>query len=95
MLHQDITQEPVSQYSRILFVEPGTSSSFNNLTFRTPVGNALTIDVKLFCEDMVSAVQTWLPKACQLPQVAANLSKSATRHPAGLRPFIVGVPVIG
>jgi hypothetical protein len=62
MLHQDITQEPVSQYSRILFVEPGTSSSFNNLTFHTPVGNALTIDVKLFCEDMVSAVETWLPK---------------------------------
>ena len=97
MLHQGRAQQhPARRYSRIFFVEPGaTSAIFHRLTFSTPTGTAIQIDVKLFCEEMVSAVEEWLLKARQLSQVAANLSKSVTRHPTGLPPFINNLPVIG
>jgi len=69
--------------------------TFSNNTFSTPAGTALNIDATSFCESMVSAMETWLLQARQLPQVAANLSTSVTRYPNGLSPFIVGFPVIG
>ena len=96
MLHQSRTQHPTSRYSRIFFVEPGGSNvTFSNNTFSTPAGTALNIDATSFCESMVSAMETWLLQARQLPQVAANLSTSVTRYPNGLSLFIVGFPVIG
>ena len=69
--------------------------TFSNNTFSAPAGTALNIDATSFCESMVSAMETWLLQARQLPQVAANLSTSVTRYPNGLSPFIVGFPVIG
>lgn len=92
MLHQATTQHPKSQYSRILFLEPGRSSvvMHNNV-----IDDALNIDVRIFCEDMVTAVESWLPAARQLPHFAGNEAKCVRRYPQGLPPYIVGVPVIG
>jgi len=58
------------------------------------LNDALDIDVRIFCEDLVAAVEAWLPQAKSLPHFARNLSEFATRYPNGLRPYIVGVPVV-
>ncbi|MEY2480978.1 MAG: hypothetical protein QOI04_1905 [Verrucomicrobiota bacterium] len=91
-LHQGRTQHPRGKYSRILFLEPAASGvvMHNNI-----LNGALNIDVRIFCEDLVSAVEVWLPEAKKLPHFANNLSQFVTRHPNGLAPYIVGLPVIG
>jgi hypothetical protein len=89
-LHQGRTQHPKGTYSRILFLEPGTSGVMHN----NIINDALNIDVRIFCEDLVSAVEAWLPQATKLPHFANNLSAFVTRHPGGLPPYITGIPVI-
>jgi hypothetical protein len=95
MLHQGRMQHPASLYSRIFFVDPGlTGLILHRNVASTPTGTALNIDVRIFCEDVVSAAETWLLQARQLPQVAANLAMSVTHYPNGLPPFINRIPVI-
>lgn len=91
LLHQGRTQHPKGTYSRILFVEPDGSGLVlhNNV-----LNDALNIDVRIFCEDLVTAVETWLPQARKLPYFAHNLSQFVRRYPNGLPPYIVGVPVV-
>jgi len=92
MLHQGTTHHPQSRYSRVLFVEPGTLGlvMHNNV-----LNDALNIDVRIFCEDLCSAVEAWLPAAQQMPHFQANATKFVRRYPSGLPPYIVGLPVIG
>jgi hypothetical protein len=92
MLHQGRTQHPQGRYSRIIFVEPGVGGMVfhNNI-----LNDALNIDVRIFCEDLYSAVETWLPGAQQLPHFQINIANFVTRYPNGLAPYIVGPPVIG
>lgn len=92
LLHQGSTQHPSSKYSRILFVEPGSSS---NVFHNNIMNDALNIDVSIFCEDLCGAAERWLATAQQLPQFQSNFSKCVRRHPSGLAPYIVGVPVVG
>ncbi len=92
MLHQGSTQHPRGRYSRIIFVEPGRSSTIlhNNI-----LNDALNIDVRIFCEDLCVAAERWWQGAATQPNVQGNLSRFVTRHPIGLAPYIRGVPVIG
>ncbi len=92
ILHQGTTQHPNSQYSRIIFLEPDSSGfvMHNNV-----LNDALNIDVRIFCEDVISAVESWLPVAQQLPYFAANLSKFVTRHSGGLPINVNGTTWIG
>ncbi len=91
MLHQGSTQHPKSQYHRIIFLEPtGGMILHNNV-----MNDVLNIDVRVFCEDIVAAAESWLPAAQKSPYYQTNLMKFVTRHPNGLAPYIVGVPVIG
>jgi hypothetical protein len=92
LLHQGTTQHPSARYSRLLFLEPGGHGivMHNNI-----LNDALNIDVQIFCEDMVAGVEQWLPAAQQLPHFAANVQRFVTRYPGGLKPYIVGMPVIG
>ena len=91
-LHQGRTQHPRGTYSRILFLEPGTSGY---VMHRNILNDALNIDVRIFCDDLVSAVEAWLPEAKKLPHFADNLSQFVTRHPNGLPPYVGGISVIG
>lgn len=92
LLHQGTTQHPKSKYSRILFLEPGSSGMIlhNNV-----LNDALNINVRIFCEDICSAVETWLQTIQHSSEFEANMPKFVRRYPGGLAPYIVGVPVIG
>lgn len=90
-LHQGKTQHPKGNYSRILFLEPGTSS---NIVHNNILNDALNIDVKIFCSDILESVEAWLPEAQKLPHFANNLAQFVARYPNGFPPYIVGTPVI-
>jgi hypothetical protein len=91
MLHQGSTQHPRGRYSRIIFLEPGSGMVFH----RNIMNDALNIDVKIFCEDICSSAELWWNTASEKPELQANISRSVQRHPTGLAPYIVGMPVIG
>jgi len=91
MMHQGSTQHPRSRYSRVIFLEPGTSG----MTFHNNILNdALNIDVRIFCEDVCLTVERWWPNASMQPLFQVNLSRFVRRYPSGLPPYIVGIPVI-
>jgi hypothetical protein len=90
LLHQGTTRHAKSTYSRVLFLEPNTIGfAHNNILM-----DALNIDLPTFCADMIDGVEAWLPQAIALPHFQTNMSRFITRYPNGLRPYIVGVPVI-
>lgn len=92
MLHQGSTQHSKSRYSRILFLEPGSSGlvMHNNI-----LNDALNIDVQIFCEDLCKAVERWVTTAATQASFQANSARFVGRHPQGLAPYIIGTPVIG
>jgi len=90
-LHQGRAAHPKMKYSRILFIEPGSSGVMmhNNV-----MNDALNIDVGRFCEDIISSCESWLASVAADPTVQRNLASSMRRHPQGLSPYIGGIPVI-
>lgn len=92
LLHQGSSQHPKSIYSRKLFIEPtATTNVFHN----NVMNDALNIDVRIFCNDMVESVKDWLYKVEKTDLYKENYKKFMKRHPNGLAPYIMGVPVIG
>ena len=91
-LHQGSTQHPKSGYSRVLFVEPESTSNISHCNI---LNDALNIDVTIFCRDMVSAARQWLNVVENTGKFKTNMQKFIQRYPTGLAPYIAGVPVIG
>ena len=92
LLHQGSSWHPESNYSRIFFIEPKTTTNiFHNNVFN----DALNIDVRIFCNDMVEGAQEWLEKVKDTELYKINYNKFMRRHSNGFKPYIVGVPVIG
>lgn len=91
MIHQGRSQHSSSTYSRIIFIEPGQSGivMHNNV-----INDALNIDVRHFCTDICDSAEQWLSEVKDTPQYLQNFAQSLQRHPNGLAPYIVGLPVI-
>jgi hypothetical protein len=92
LLHQGSSQHPKSPFSRIMFIEPGSTT---NVVHYGKLNDALCIDLNLFCREMISGARLWLKQAAQDPCYVKNYQQFARRHEGGLAPYIVGVPVIG
>lgn len=92
LLHQGSSQHPRSTYERILFVEP---SATTNIFHCNVLNDALNIDVRIFCEDIILGALAWLQQHEGTDLYKANYNKFMRRYPNGLSPYIVGVPVIG
>lgn len=92
LLHQGSSQHPKGTYSRVLFVEPTATAMVchNNV-----MNDALNIDIRIFCNDMIEGARRWLQKVEKTDLYKENYNKFMKRHPNGLAPYIVGVPVIG
>jgi hypothetical protein len=91
LLHQGSTQHPQSNYSRVIFVEPGATT---NVFHMNVMNDVLNIDVRQFCLEMVQAALAWRAEAVGNEPYETNITKFVTRYPNGLPPYIVGVPVI-
>jgi hypothetical protein len=92
LLHQGRTVHPKSQYSRIIFIEPGSTS---NVVHYGVMNDALCIDLASFCKEMILGVRMWLGEVESTVQYQKNYTDFVKRHPTGLSPYIAGVPVIG
>ena len=91
MLHQSRTRPHRGAYSRVVFVEPGHHGlvMHNNV-----MGDALNLDISLFCRDVVTAASDWLVNAERTRTYQANYPHFLQRYPEGIAPYIVGVPVL-
>lgn len=93
LLHQGSAQQhPNNPMPRIIFIEPGATT---NVIHYGRLNDALCIDLNLFCREIISGARLWLAQAEQDPNYIRNYERFARRHPEGLRPYIVGVPVVG
>jgi hypothetical protein len=59
------------------------------------INGAVQIDLKMFCMQVITGVRQWLPTVESTEIYKANYEHFAKRHPMGLAPFVVDVPVIG
>jgi hypothetical protein len=89
-LHQARTQDPLSSYSRILFVEPGGAPHGHMVK----IGDALHIDSQALCNEMAYAARQWVKAQAGNETVERNLANSVRRYPEGLAPYLIGAPVI-
>jgi len=91
LLHQGSSQHPNNTYKRVLFVEP---SATTNVFHNNIMNDALNIDVRIFCNDIISGAEAWLGENEETELYKKNYDKFMRRYPDGLKPYIVGVPVI-
>ena len=91
VLHQGSAQHPRLGFSRILFVEPGTST---NVFHNNVLDDALNIDVSIFCNDILAGAVAWLEATENTSNYQKNFPRFLQRYSTGLSPYIVGVPVI-
>lgn len=92
LLHQGSSQHPKSPYSRIIFIEPGTTTT---VVHYGQLNDALCIDLNLFCREVTSGARLWLHAAEKTGVYQQNYERFARRHAGGIAPYIGGVPVIG
>jgi hypothetical protein len=92
LLHQGSSQHPKSQYSRIVFIEPG--SALGSIHYCI-MNDALCIDLGQFCREMISGARLWLDDVETSEPFRTIYDRFARRHATGLPPFIANVPVIG
>jgi hypothetical protein len=90
-LHQGSTQHERSQYKQIIFVEPSPIGTFHN----NILNDALNIDVRIFCKDIIKSARKWMNDVKDDEVYLKNKESSFKRHPNGIAPYIVGVPVYG
>lgn len=91
LLHQGSSQHNKSNYKRVLFIEPSTTT---NIFHNNIMNDALNIDVKIFCNDLIAGAGKWLEENENTDLYKKNYDKFMRRYPNGLPPYIVGVPVI-
>jgi hypothetical protein len=92
MLHQARARPHKGNFSRVMFLEPNARGIFMH---RNIFNDALNLDIGTFCRDVIDGARAWLPTVDATPEFQANLSAFMTRHPNGIAPYIVGMPVIG
>ncbi len=90
-LHQGTTQHPKGAYKRVMFVEPGGSSNVMHMGI---IFDALVIDVREFCLEVVQAAITWQTAVVGTEPYETNIKNFVTRYPNGLPPYLVGPPVV-
>jgi hypothetical protein len=94
MVHQgSATTRKAPNVTRYFFVEPG--ARIYNLVFQVRGERAVALDLQQFCKAVTGAARDWLKVKATTREYLWNSHYSMRRHPNGISPFVVGVPVIG
>jgi len=91
MLHQARSTHDKSAFSRVLFIEP---KSTTNVVHYGRFNDSLTIDLPSFCFEVVQGYKDWVNVAQSTENYKRNIAKTIQRYGNGLPPYITGVPVI-
>ncbi len=92
LLHQGQGALVAAPSTRVLFIEPGATS---NVFLNCELHGARLIDQPSFVAGLLTAARSWLADPDLPAVVRSNLAKLVARHPSGIAPYIIGVPVIG
>lgn len=90
-LHQYTTEHNKSNYEKIIFLEPNDTISMHNNVLE----GALNIDINIFCISIIEAVIRWKSLKQETEEYIKNYDKTFKKHPNGISPYIVGIPVYG
>jgi len=90
LLHQNTTQHRRSSFERVLFVEPGHGLLMHN----NVINGALNMDITIFTQILVVAARQWEESVKGTEPYEMNAAAMIRRHPLGITPYVVGVPVI-
>ncbi|MCK0168421.1 hypothetical protein MWU52_12725 [Jannaschia sp. S6380] len=91
MLHQARSTNAYSAFSRVLFVEPKSTSVW--MHYNT-INDALLIDLPSFCHEVTQGYRDWIAAVQENDNFRKNMASTMQRHREGLAPYIIGVPVI-
>ena len=90
-LHQGRAKHKNLGYSRILFADPTSASvpiMHNNV-----LNDALNIDVRNFCQDIVEGVRAWIKDMVSDTNYNVHYPHFLQRYKGGLPPYISGTDV--
>jgi hypothetical protein len=93
IVHQGSSQHEKSTYKRIIFVEPGHPNY--NIHYCVIGGEALLIQIDQFVEEALQGCELWLKDVQDTEPFRGNYARFARRHPQGIDPYVLGVPVVG
>lgn len=91
LLHQGRTTHRKSSFSRILFTYPNPNRNAFHNNF---MAGALNLDIPLFCERVLRAVERWQAEVENTENYKRNLANTIRIYPHGLTPFMAGIPLI-
>lgn len=76
--------------ARLVFVPSGSAVTITD----SKMGDAYVWSVDTFCHSFTAAVSTWFEKNKDDANVMANLPRLMQWYPNGIRPYVVGAPVL-
>jgi hypothetical protein len=91
LLHQGRTTHRSSSFSRVLFTYPHPSGT---TLHNNSIDGALNLDIPLFCERVLRAVERWQTEVENTENYQRNIADTIRLYPNGFAPFIVGLPLI-
>ena len=91
MLHQGTTGTPARTYSRIVFIVPG----YEGISAHRAIANDwLVLDLPVFCNDLTSAVYSWLHHVTGTEPATSHLARIVQTYPNGISGRFINIPVI-
>jgi hypothetical protein len=97
MLHQGKSVHRRGTYNRVIFTEPEISGiSVHNCIFKVSSSvEVYCLDIKKFCQDMISGCEIWYNKMKDDNTFKKNYENFIKPYPGGISPFIHAKVVIG
>jgi hypothetical protein len=93
MVHQGASHRSDSPYRKIIFIEPGHPNY--SIHYCLVGGDALLIQIDQFIEEVLRGCELWLEAVKDTEPFVTNYGHFAKRHPQGVAPYVIGVPVVG
>jgi hypothetical protein len=95
LLHQGSAGHPKSSVGRILLFTPRPDGSrLHNVSMDFGGEKCLVIDIEEFCDDLANAARTWWATKKDDALVKKNFDRFVRYWPSGIKPFVVGTPII-
>lgn len=90
-LHQRSTVHEDSNYKRIVFNDPSSSTK----VYRSEINEVLNIDLHKFCLAIINAAKKWLLKVRDNPNFIKNYKNCFRKNPEGVMRLIGNVNIYG
>jgi hypothetical protein len=95
-LHQGKFNYEYDNYDRVLF-QPTINGIIHNCISENNGGiteKALILNIETFINDIIKGYSNWTIKMKENPFYETNLKQSFKYNPSGVKPHVVGVPII-